>query len=99
MFKRALLALVTPAAVAIGALGAAPPAMAAPGDPVPSCVLTSVTTTASSTTVTVRNACTSPQRVLVRIDDVTSGCTTMPVGAVRRWTVTPPATSVRIVQC
>jgi hypothetical protein len=99
MSKKALLALVTPAAIAIGALGAAPPAAAAPGDPVPSCVLTSVTNTAATTTVLVRNGCASPQRVLVRIDNVTSGCTILPVGAVRRWTVTPPATSVRIVQC
>jgi len=99
MSKKILFALVTPAAIAVGALGAAPPAMAAPGDPVPSCVLTSVTSTGTSTTVTVRNGCTSPQRVLVRIDNVTSGCTTMPVGAVRRFTVTPPATSVRVLQC
>ena len=93
MSKRVMFTLT---ASAIGVLGLAAPAAAAPGDPAPACVATSVT----STTVTIRNNCTTTQRLTVTINrTIRTACTTYAVGATRTISSTQPVTSVRVTQC
>ncbi len=93
MSKRVMITLT---ASAIGVLGLAAPAAAAPGDPAPTCVSTSVT----GNSVTIRNNCTTTQRLTVTINGtIRTACTTYAVGAIRSISSAQPITSVRVTQC
>jgi hypothetical protein len=98
MSKRVMLTLT---ASAIGVLGlaapaAAAPTAAAPGDPAPACVATSV----AGNRVTIRNNCTTTQRLTVTVNStIRTACTAYAVGATRIISSAQPITSVRVTQC
>lgn len=75
------------------------PAAAAPGDPLPGCVATTVTGSPVRT-VTIQNNCTQTRRVqIIKHTDAADPCVSVPARTVRTVVLTPPAYVVSFVQC
>jgi hypothetical protein len=94
--------LAVAALVAAGAAGfvAGTPAFAAPGDPLPTCVVQRTTFTPSSVTFTVRNLCGIPQRVIAILDNLPSGaCTVVAVDETANLHYNYRAHAARLAQC